>query len=241
MFCVIFVGLTGIILRFVVGAADLAITATLHVANLLKPSLSKIPAIRRVLHKRRNRKPRDQSAAKGHLQKSPSFRAFILELVIAVALGLLMVKSYENDFAFKIVNRVMSTEKLSAKDTLDYVSDQIAKKDWIRIDQRPDDIKLCKKGPSNCDDDVYVRISFKGSGDIYEGAFVYYQSSGERLGMFLSPACVRRRLEQGAVGALRVIPGPGVYVNVAEINSIEYWGIEDSECFKLFYPHPKKL
>jgi hypothetical protein len=224
VFCVIFVALIGTVSRILIGVAEVAAGAILSAWAWFRPAL---------------RRPPERPPAGAKIIHSTPLWAFALELAIAVALGLLMVKSYENDFTFKIVNRIMSTEKLSAKDTLDYVSDQIAKKDWLRIDQRPDNSRLCSKGLADCDDDVYVRIRSKGEGDIYEGAFVYYQSSGERVGMFLSPACVRRRQEQGKTDVLQAIAGPGVYVNVAEIHSIEYWATRDSECFKLFYPSPK--
>jgi hypothetical protein len=236
VFCVIFVGLTEIVSRSLVSAAKLAAKGALGTWAWLKLRACRtFPTIQKPIGRSGTGPSPDQVLADVQPQKFAQIR-FALELLIAVGLGLLMVKSYENDFTFKMVNRLMSTERQSGKETLDYVSDLVVKKDWLRFDQRPDDRKWCKKGAKDCDDDVYVRIRLKGEGDVYEGAVRYYSAPGQHMGMFLSPACVRRQLEHSKLNVLQEIAGPGAYVNLAEIHSIEYLAIRDSDCFKLFYP-----
>jgi hypothetical protein len=235
VFCVIFVGLTEIVSRVLISAAKPAAKAALRAWAWLKLAFAKFPAIQGRIDRSGTGWSRDQPLADAQPQKFAQIR-FALELLIAVALGLLMVKCYENDFTFRMASRLMSVQRVSGKETLDYLYDLVARRDWFRFDQRPDNMNLCNKGASDCDNGVYVRIRFKGEGDIYEGGITYYSSGAQRMGMFLSPACVRRQLEQGRLDVLQVIPGPGAYVNLAEIHSIEYLAIGDSECFKLFNP-----
>lgn len=247
VFCAIFVGLTGLILRVVTKSCSVAWNWLKTTCQRAPGTPSNVGKVRAAERHRSNRGPDNRSPPvdlEGVLETeleaanktTASSLLFVAEVAIAVVVGLLLVKAYENDAAFRIVNLFMTTEKWSGKDTLDFINDSVGKKDWQSIDQRPSGLKPCKKGTSECAADVYVRIRSKGDGDIYEGAFNYYQSSGERLGMYLSPACVSRRLEQGKYANMKKVLGPGVYVNIAEMPSVEYWELENSECFRLFYP-----
>jgi hypothetical protein len=237
MFCVIFVGLIGLISAFVGGVVRYTLTALLiSLRWILRSPMARLPKIGPRLSLAGLKVPSSASldSMVGPAQAARARSG--IEFLVAIALGLLLVKTYESDLSFRVVSRVMRTLKVSDKDPLNFVGNNIAQGAWDRIDQRPRNRKFCNRGDSECTDGVYARVTPKGENDVYEGAFFYYSLMGERLGMYLSPACVKRRIDGGKSELLEVIPGPGVYVNLEEVYSIEYLAIRDSRCFRLFYP-----
>jgi hypothetical protein len=154
---------------------------------------------------------------------------------LALLIGILLVNLYEADSFYKYMRRFVSAQKSSQRDVLNRVTSLIDDGQYKDIDQRPDEAKPCDPHSKDCLQGVYLRILTK-PGDIYEGATRYFPTYGEVVGLYLSPACVYRAKGEFEHGAIAKVSGPGVYVSMSDVSSIEYLDNLTSSCFAQFYP-----
>ncbi len=235
VFCVISVGLIGVIVDIIVWAAKILFRIILWASRLIWNHFAQVAFPKQKLHtKIENIFFQTVSRYLSSVLQAPSSR-FMFELVFAVIFGFGLVLAYESDLEFRLPNRIINTQKISNKDTLQFILDHGASKHWDVIDQRPKERKQCDVNQKDCIDDIYIRIRLKGFSDVYEGAYVYYVFRSER-GIYLSPACISRQMQIGQNSPFEPIKGPGVYVNLADALSIEYISIRESDCFKSFNP-----
>jgi hypothetical protein len=212
VFCVIFVGVVTIVVDAVVGASK-------AIRWLCRPVTATPP---------------DPPDAK---------RRLALELCVALVLGFALVAVYESDLLYRAAGALDFGKgvfsKYSSRDPLALVLGEMRGRDFRLIDRRPVPLKLCPNGPKDCANGVYAVVRGKDDVDIYEGSITIFPSRGEFTGVYLSPACVKRRIASDEYEPLARVAGPGIYLNARNLVSIELLDVATSECFRKYYPNWK--
>jgi hypothetical protein len=160
------------------------------------------------------------------------------QLALSLLVGVLVANLYEADSFYHYMRGFVRAPKTSQRDVLNRVTSLMANKRYDELDQRPGVRSPCDPN-SSCPRDVYLRIQIK-PGDIYEGGTRYFPTSGETLGFYLSPACVYRAKSEFEHASIGKVAGPGVYISMSDVSSIEYLDIPTSSCFAEFYSAPAK-